>query len=63
MGTDLKTQTLLMYPKAVQEFLGISRTQFYEVLKLHNFPKAKNLGKRPMYLRKEIEEWVNNLPS
>lgn len=53
---------LLLYPYQARKFLGVQSTKFYELVKLPDFPKPRNpLGKRPMYLRKEIEAWANNL--
>ncbi|WP_115701831.1 helix-turn-helix transcriptional regulator [Legionella sainthelensi] len=58
----MKEESLLLYPKQVQKLLGIGATKFYELNKLPSFPKPRNpLGKRPMYLRQEIESWINNL--
>ncbi len=54
--------SILLYPKQAQKLLGIGTTKFYELVKLPDFPKPRNpLGKRPMYLRKEIEDWAINL--
>ncbi len=56
------TSSLLIYPKQAAVLLGIGTTKFYELNKLPNFPKVRNpSGKRPMYLRKEIEDWVYKL--
>ncbi|HAT1802326.1 TPA: AlpA family phage regulatory protein [Legionella pneumophila] len=54
---------ILLYPHHVQKLLGIGSTKFYELVKLPDFPKPRNLfgGKRSVYLRKEIEAWVSNL--
>lgn len=53
---------ILLYPHHVQKLLGIGPTKFYEIVKLSDFPKPRNLlGKRSVYLRNEIEEWANNL--
>jgi predicted DNA-binding transcriptional regulator AlpA len=53
---------LLIYPNEARKLLGVQTTKFYELVKLSDFPKPRNpLGKRPMYLRKEIEAWANNL--
>ena len=53
---------LLIYPIEARKLLGVQATKFYELVKLPDFPKPRNpLGKRPMYLRKEIEDWANNL--
>lgn len=58
----MKNQSLLVYPKQAQEILGVGPTKFYEFIKKDDFPKAKlPNGKRPMYLRRELEEWVNKL--
>ncbi|CAM2736672.1 Predicted transcriptional regulator [Legionella steigerwaltii] len=58
----MSEQSLLLYPNQAQKFLGVGPTKFYELVKLPDFPKPRNpLGKRPMYLRKEIEEWAINL--
>ncbi|ARG96757.1 helix-turn-helix transcriptional regulator [Legionella micdadei] len=56
---------LLAYPKHAKEILGVGTTKFYELNNLPNFPKPRfPLGsKRPMYVRKELEDWVNNLPT
>jgi predicted DNA-binding transcriptional regulator AlpA len=54
--------SILLYPKQAQEILGVGSTKFYELNKLPDFPKTRNpLGKRPMYLRKEIEAWAAGL--
>ena len=58
----MKEEPLLVYPKKAQEILGVGTTKFYELVKLPSFPKAKNpLGKRPMYLRSELEAWAKSL--
>lgn len=58
----MEQKSLLLYPKQAQKLLGIGTTKFYELIKLPTFPKAKTpLGKRPMYLRTELENWVENL--
>jgi len=43
--------------------IGVGTTKFYELTKLVNFPKPRYPlgGKRPMYLRQEIESWVASL--
>lgn len=58
----MKQESLFLYPKQAQQFLGVGTTKFYELSKLPHFPKARNpLGKRPMFVRQEIEEWAINL--
>lgn len=58
----MNKNALLVYPKTAQEILGVGTTKFYELNKLPDFPKTRNpLGKRPMYLRKEIEDWAAGL--
>ncbi|WP_131778380.1 helix-turn-helix transcriptional regulator [Legionella bozemanae] len=58
----MKKVPLLLYPKQAQQLLGVGSTKFYELIKLPHFPKARNpLGKRPMFVRQEIEEWAINL--
>lgn len=52
---------ILLYPNQAQKFLGVKATKFYELLQTQSFPKPRSTGKRPMYLRKELEEWANNL--
>jgi predicted DNA-binding transcriptional regulator AlpA len=50
---------LLVYPKEAQKLLGVGPTKFYELCKLPSFPKPRNpLGKRPWYLKEEIEKWA-----
>lgn len=58
----MKKDPLLVYSKKAREMIGVGSTKFYELNKLPDFPKTRNpLGKRPMYLRKEIEEWAAGL--
>lgn len=58
----MQLEPLLVYPKQAQEILGVGTTKFYELCKLEDFPKPKNpLGKRPMYVRKELEKWIDSL--
>lgn len=58
----MKEEPLLVYPNKAQKFLGVGSTKFYEWAKLPSFPKPKKqLGKRVMYLRTDLENWVNNL--
>jgi len=53
---------ILLYPNQAQKFLGVKATKFYELLQTPGFPKPRSpLGKRPMYLRKELEGWAENL--
>ena len=53
---------LLVYPKQAQKLLGVGVTKFYELVRLPDFPKPKNpTGKRPFYLRSELEKWVNSI--
>jgi predicted DNA-binding transcriptional regulator AlpA len=58
----MRNESLLVYPKEAQKLLGIGPTKFYELNKLPDFPQPRNpLGKRPMYLRSQLEDWVKNL--
>lgn len=58
----MSNKPIFIYPKQAQEMLGIGSTKFYELNKLPDFPKPRNpLGKRSLYLRKEIENWAENL--
>ncbi|HAT2016927.1 TPA: helix-turn-helix transcriptional regulator [Legionella pneumophila] len=58
----MKQYPLLLSPKLAQEFLGVKSTKFYELIRLPNFPKPRTpLGKRPLYLREELENWVKKL--
>ena len=59
----MNSKSLLVYTKQAQQMLGVGPTKFYELNKLPDFPKARNPsgGKRPMYLRAELEYWVKNL--
>ena len=58
----MKNNSMLVHPKQAREILGVGTTKFYELAKLPTFPKAKYPnGKRPMYLRAELESWVQNL--
>jgi predicted DNA-binding transcriptional regulator AlpA len=58
----MNTGPLLVYPKEAQKLLGVGPTKFYELRKLPDFPKEKNpLGKRPMYVKEEIEKWVKTM--
>lgn len=54
-------EPILLYPKEAQKLLGVGTTTFYEFAKLSSFPKSSNpLGKRPMYVREELEQWVKS---
>ncbi|STX37708.1 helix-turn-helix transcriptional regulator [Legionella feeleii] len=56
------TTPLFIYPKQAADLLGVGTTKFYELNKLPDFPKPRNpLGKRPMYVKKELEDWAMNL--
>ena len=59
----MQNEPILLYPNQVQKLLGIGTTKFYELVKLHDFPKPRSLsgGKRSVYLRNEVVEWANNL--
>lgn len=53
---------LLLYPKQAQRLLGVGTTKFYELIKLPDFPRPRNpLGKRPMFVRQELETWASGL--
>jgi len=53
---------ILLYPNQAQKLLGVKATKFYELVKLPDFPKTRSpSGKRPMYLRDELEAWARNL--
>jgi predicted DNA-binding transcriptional regulator AlpA len=57
-----KSEPLLIYRKKAEEILGVGTTKFYELMKLPTFPKPKIVdGKRPMYLRKDVEDWALSL--
>lgn len=63
-GAKMKLEEpLLGYPSKAQKMLGVKPTKFYELNKLPDFPKPRLVGKRPMYVLKEIEDWVNKLPN
>lgn len=58
----MKQESIFLYPKQAQQFLGVGTTKFYELIKLPDFPKPRNpLGKRPMFVRKELESWATSL--
>jgi len=60
----MKDDSLLIYPKQAARLLGVGTTQFYALCKLPDFPRPKNpLGKRPFYLRVELENWAQSLKS
>lgn len=55
-------ESLLIYRKKAEEILGVGTTKFYELMKIPGFPKPKIIdGKRPMFLRKDVEDWALNL--
>ena len=58
----MKEVSILLYPNQAQKLLGVKATKFYELLQTPGFPKPRSpLGKRPMYLRKELEQWAESL--
>ena len=40
------------------DLLGISRRHLYALLRAGRVPKARHLGRRALWVRDEIEEWV-----
>lgn len=55
-------ESIFLYPKQAAKLLGVGTTKFYELNKLCDFPKPRNpLGKRPMYIRRELEDWAKGL--
>ena len=58
----MKELPLLLYPKQAQQLIGVKATKFYVLLQTPGFPKPRTLfGKRPMYLREELERWVKEM--
>jgi predicted DNA-binding transcriptional regulator AlpA len=58
----MNTESMLLFPNQAQKLLGVKSTTFYELLKKSGFPKPKYpTGRRPMYSRKELEDWINAL--
>lgn len=58
----MDVESLLLYPKQAQKLLGIGATKFYELAKQPDFPKQKKPnGRRPMYLRSELEQWARSI--
>lgn len=59
----MEERSLLICPKEAHKLLSMSRSKFDEMKRIAGFPKPRYpAGKRPMYVRQELEEWVNNLP-
>jgi len=57
-----KNVSLFIGAKEAQEILGFGQTKFYELRKYPEFPKPKfPTGRRPAYLRSEIENWAKNV--
>lgn len=51
-----------MYPKDARKLFNMSDTKFRQLRKAKGFPKPRYpTGKRAMFVRKELEEWVNKL--
>jgi predicted DNA-binding transcriptional regulator AlpA len=59
----MNDERLLINAIEAREILNMCHATFYRVRKMSGFPKPRYINgrKRPMYLRKEIEEWVSNL--
>lgn len=58
----MKLDPLLLYPHQAAALIGVKATKFYELNKLPDFPKPRHpLGKRPMYIKQEIEDWAKSL--
>jgi predicted DNA-binding transcriptional regulator AlpA len=55
---------LLINLTEARRLVGMRDSTFYLLRKDPRFPKPKYIGgkKRPMYIRKELEEWVSKLP-
>lgn len=62
INDDMSPHQIFIYPKDAAKLLGVGTTKFYTLNKLPGFPKPRNpLGKRPMYIRSELEAWAKNL--
>lgn len=55
-------KSFLIHAREAQEIIGVANTRFYELVKRSDFPKpTREITKRPMYFREEIEDWVRGL--
>lgn len=48
----------LMTTKEVAKYLGVSRQQVYNLVKLHGLPYVV-VGKRKRFILQEVDEWLN----
>lgn len=56
--------SLLVTIVEARKILGMPNSTFYRIKKSPGFPKPRYIEgrKRPLYIRKELEEWVSKLP-
>jgi predicted DNA-binding transcriptional regulator AlpA len=56
--------SLLISALEARTLLNMCHATFYRVRKNPEFPKARYINgrKRPLFVRKELEEWVSKLP-
>ncbi len=55
-------RALLLYKSEVEKLLGLNQHTMMELSKRADFPRrVKVAGKRPMYIRAEIELWITKL--
>ncbi|MFB1489309.1 MULTISPECIES: helix-turn-helix transcriptional regulator [unclassified Thiocapsa] len=50
---------LLRLPQ-VLEITGLGKTKIYALIKLHQFPAPKKIGRISAWLNSDIEAWVTN---
>jgi len=55
-------KTILIYPSEAAKLLGVSYGTFIKFRIKEGFPKARYpIGKRPMFLKTELEAWAKSL--
>ena len=59
---SLAGEPLLLSKAEVCAAVGRSYQHLWQLMRRGQFPRSRLVGTRPVWLRAEIEEWINNLP-
>lgn len=55
--------TAILRINDVVKITSMSNSTIYELIKSHDFPRPKRLGKRAVgWLQDDIEDWINTRP-
>ena len=56
---EMKVEPLLYSVKQLSAAINLTRTSIYSLIKKGAFPTPIKVGKRSLWARKEVEQWIN----